>query len=859
MRKLLVTCVLSVATVLALLVSAMPVTANPGNGWGTGVQIDSGNYGTSHVDIASSADGSSIAVWNRIVGTMVHISWNRYTPGGGWTGVGDLESADHPSRMPRVAMDDTGNAIAVWNQQSDYSLFTHHDQISAAYYSPIGGWSGVWGISDYSSSYFGNPADVAEPELAMDDQGRAVAAWIFGDHVYANVFIPGMGTPWQGEIQLSDGAATPTNLHVAMGHSAAGLVVWEQANSIWANTYSASGWEGPSKRLSATSGLSGFSYHNPTVAIDRADNVVILAERTGGFVLPGHNPARTILAVAREGGSWGSETWVSSGADCFNPSVAVNAGRAVAVWNQSQGAKLGGRSDIWANLWASGSGWGNAQALEVGQYSDGIEPVVVIDASGNAVAAWRQYVHHAPFLVLPYDSWDIWGDRYVTEGGGSWSITTIDSATGTAEKPRIALGANGVATVVWNQWYGSVQQVWANRFDPDTESPVANAGPDQTVEVGTQVTFNSGGSTDNVGITNRTWTFNDGGARTLYGSSPKYTFSSVGTFTVTLTVRDAEWNVASDTVVITVQDTTPPVANAGPDQTVGVGSLVTFDGSSSTDNVGVVNWTWSFQDPVGKTLWGVAPTYTFNHLGAFTVRLNVTDAAGNWGVDTVEITVQDKTAPTANAGADQTVNKGTTVNLDGSGSSDNVAVTSYTWTFNDGGAKSLSGVHQTYAFNNAGVFVVTLNVTDAAGNYDLDTVTITVNTPDIERPVANAGPDQTVKVGDTVVFDGSGSSDNVGVANFTWTLTYGGATKTLYNANPTMKFDIAGDYTVTLTVKDAAGNPHSDTVTIHVEKSGGAGVSTLLIAGIGVAAVIAIVAAALLLMRRKGPGAPPTG
>lgn len=89
-----------------------------------------------------------------------------------------------------------------------------------------------------------------------------------------------------------------------------------------------------------------------------------------------------------------------------------------------------------------------------------------------------------------------------------------------------------------------------------------------------------------------------------------------------------------------VPETTAPIANAGPDQTVYEDAgTVTFDGSGSSDNVGIVSYVWTFTDVTTKTLTGQKPAYTFNTPGAYTVTLNVTDASGNWATDTVIITV----------------------------------------------------------------------------------------------------------------------------------------------------------------------------------------------------------------------------
>lgn len=86
-------------------------------------------------------------------------------------------------------------------------------------------------------------------------------------------------------------------------------------------------------------------------------------------------------------------------------------------------------------------------------------------------------------------------------------------------------------------------------------------------------------------------------------------------------------------------DDVPPTADAGPDQTVYEDTLVTFDGSGSSDNVGIVSYMWTFVDGTPQTLTGVNPTYTFTTPGIYTVTLDVSDAAGNHATDTLTITV----------------------------------------------------------------------------------------------------------------------------------------------------------------------------------------------------------------------------
>ncbi|TRO54593.1 redoxin domain-containing protein, partial [Candidatus Bathyarchaeota archaeon] len=168
---------------------------------------------------------------------------------------------------------------------------------------------------------------------------------------------------------------------------------------------------------------------------------------------------------------------------------------------------------------------------------------------------------------------------------------------------------------------------------------------------------------------------------------------------------------------IIVYDETSPVANAGPDQIVNEDTIVTLDGSASTDNVGVTSYTWTFYDEAPQTLTGVQPTYLFQTPSSYIVTLNVTDAMGNTDINTVLITVIDVTPPTAVAESAQTLHVGSLAILDGSASTDNVGVTSYTWTFYDEAPQTLTGESLPYTFQTAGNYTISLNVTDAAGNW----------------------------------------------------------------------------------------------------------------------------------------------
>jgi len=84
-------------------------------------------------------------------------------------------------------------------------------------------------------------------------------------------------------------------------------------------------------------------------------------------------------------------------------------------------------------------------------------------------------------------------------------------------------------------------------------------------------------------------------------------------------------------------DTTSPVADAGPDQTVEEGKSAIFNGSGSYDDVGVVEFNWDFGD--GASGKGLTVTHSYIQQTTYTVTLHVKDLEGNSDFDTVKITI----------------------------------------------------------------------------------------------------------------------------------------------------------------------------------------------------------------------------
>jgi PKD repeat protein len=88
-----------------------------------------------------------------------------------------------------------------------------------------------------------------------------------------------------------------------------------------------------------------------------------------------------------------------------------------------------------------------------------------------------------------------------------------------------------------------------------------------------------------------------------------------------------------------------------------------------------------------------------------------------------------------------------------------------------------------------------------------------------QRPVADAGGDREVNVGDTVVFDGASSYDPDGRDLIRYYWTFGnGLTRTAIVASTV--YDRPGTFTVTLTVTDACRSRTTDSITVTVLDNG---------------------------------------
>ena len=197
------------------------------------------------------------------------------------------------------------------------------------------------------------------------------------------------------------------------------------------------------------------------------------------------------------------------------------------------------------------------------------------------------------------------------------------------------------------------------------------------------------------------------------GQKVEFTFETVGTYTVTLLVRDAEDQEGTASITVEVEE--PGVrAEIHADPEEGTAPLtVNFDGSaSSTFRGNIVSYEWDFGDGSPPSVVGAKISHKYNEVGTYTVILKVTtnedeSAETEKNIYVREIPLRACFTPSRRSGAAPL-----TVTFDSKCSTG--AVSQYSWDFGDG--ETSESRKPTHTFEYAGTFNVTLEVTDDKNN-----------------------------------------------------------------------------------------------------------------------------------------------
>ena len=392
--------------------------------------------------------------------------------------------------------------------------------------------------------------------------------------------------------------------------------------------------------------------------------------------------------------------------------------------------------------------------------------------------------------------------------------------------------------------------ITVNPQPPSNTAPTVNAGPDQTITLPAPATLDGTVTDDGLPLPTTlttTWTQLTGPGTTTFTNPTTVdttaTFSTAGTYTLRLTANDTALTTTDD-ITITVNPQPPsntaPTVNAGPDQTITLPAPATLDGTVTDDGLPLpttLTTTWTQLTGPGTTTFTnpttVDTTATFSTAGTYTLRLTANDTALTT-TDDITITVNPQppsnTAPTVNAGPDQTITLPAPATLDGTVTDDGLPLPTTlttTWTQLTGpGTTTFTNpttVDTTATFSTAGTYTLRLTANDTALT-TTDDITITVNPqpPSNTAPTVNAGPDQTITLPAPATLDGTVTDDGLPLPTTlttTWTQLTGPGTTTFTNpttVDTTATFSTAGTYTLRLTANDTALTTTDDiTITVN--------------------------------------------
>lgn len=297
---------------------------------------------------------------------------------------------------------------------------------------------------------FDDEGGASTPRLAMNIRGMAVSAYTRDDgpvsDVYGTIYSPATG--WSPAALLEHDNRGDA-LDPAAGIDAAGnaVVSWRQSDGVQFDIYACrylvgTGWSVPKAVfVTAENDLP------PQVAINGAGQGFVVWRSWDGTT------KRLYAAGYSTSSGWGTATLIDSSTvnDILDPVVAVDdSGNAIlvdSIWDGTQ-------YSIYAYRYSTTSGWGTATLIE-NRPNHSLNPQIAMNGDGRAIVAWNN---------LDGPHYSVYAAQYLPTTG--WSpATLIEGLAGETSAARTAIDAYGDAFVTWQQWDGTMWNVFIVRYD----------------------------------------------------------------------------------------------------------------------------------------------------------------------------------------------------------------------------------------------------------------------------------------------------------------------------------------------------------------------------------------------------------
>jgi 6-phosphogluconolactonase (cycloisomerase 2 family) len=468
----------------------------------------------SDTQVAMDNNGDALSVWVR--GGSVEYS---YRPAGGsssWSTATAISGAGGAADDLQVSMNQSGDAVAVWDDSATGEVY-------AASFSTG---TGVFGTAQTVAGSGDNRATT--PDVAVDNGGNAEVVWIYNDgtqNILQAAFWPGSSGSFQSTQSLTTDSHAAANPQVAFDSGGDAVAAWQQSDGTDTLIY----WAVQPSGETSFATFTALSADGADAADLRLAGTLTASGDTGGVVAIWDDDENDLDAAYMPIGSLTFNSPQSLVSTATNPptlpAVALDGlGNAVAVWEQSDGTSLRINSAYLEAGSASPQQFGSITKISTAGDSS-TNPLVATDASGGAIAVWQDNT-----------ATQIEGAVAAPPSNGSLAFgsPTAISTAGSPASPSVGIDSAGDGVAGWQQ--GSPVQAQVAGYDVGPQYP--NIQVPNAPYAGHAVSLSANITDVWSSPSTSSWTFGDGSPNGS-STDVSHTYASTGSYTASLAVTDA--------------------------------------------------------------------------------------------------------------------------------------------------------------------------------------------------------------------------------------------------------------------------------------------------------------------------------
>jgi len=425
--------------------------------------------------IASAQPGHAVSAWTQYDGgSQEYGVWvSRYRKEGGWSKPLRINNYAGQADEPAVAVNHHGDAIVVWIQYSIFDFTNPTPLTTSIWYSKNHGDDDGWSEPQQLA---GGDVFPIFPKVAIDEEGNAIVVWqqtnmdLDISNIYAKRYSHESGWSDASLIQ-ADASISANSPEIAMNAEGEAAVVWDQIHindnfyfDIGVNRYDVhNGWVGAQGVPDSEGG------NLAKAAVDEHGDVMVVFSRYDMSIY------NDVLYASRytPDQDWGAAQLLQeldSGISISSFDLAGNRdGEAFVIWKQNNYGYFGDSvNSIRVNHFQPDTGWEGQQMIgtESTSWQWQMNPSIGVDDHGNAVAAWEQENPDAatdPYAPIPTN---VLAFRYSPDSG--WDAGQgIQKTTDTALNVQLSVNGPGDVFAIWIEQDNvtGATGLWANQID----------------------------------------------------------------------------------------------------------------------------------------------------------------------------------------------------------------------------------------------------------------------------------------------------------------------------------------------------------------------------------------------------------